>query len=269
MGVVNVTPDSFSDGGAFSTPSGAIDHDAAVRHGVRLWEAGADLIDVGGESTRPGSRGVDTTTELGRVLPVVEELAAAGIVVSVDTSKAAVAEGVIDAGAEVINDVTALGDEGMGKVCAAGGVGVVLMHMQGRPETMQDDPRYDDVVVEVRASLVDAAGRASSAGISDDRICIDPGIGFGKTLDHNLDLLANLDAFVETGFPVMVGASRKGTLRKVLERTGRPARAGDRDPATGATIALAVDSGVAVVRVHNVEDAVQAARTSDAIVRAR
>lgn len=269
MGVVNVTPDSFSDGGAFSTPSGAIDHDAAVRHGVRLWEAGADLIDVGGESTRPGSRGVDTTTELGRVLPVVEELAATGIVVSVDTSKAAVAEGVIDAGAEVINDVTALGDEGMGDVCAAGGVGVVLMHMQGRPETMQDDPRYDDVVVEVRASLVDAAGRASSSGISDDRICIDPGIGFGKTLDHNLDLLANLDAFVDTGFPVMVGASRKGTLRKVLERTGRPARAGDRDPATGATIALAVDSGVAVVRVHNVEDAVQAARTSDAIVRAR
>ena len=268
MGVVNVTPDSFSDPGAFSTPSGEIDHDAAVQHGVRLWEAGADLVDIGGESTRPGSRDIDAATELGRVLPVVEELVAAGVVVSVDTSKAAVAEAVIDAKVEVINDVTALGDPAMGEVCADAGVGLVLMHMQGQPETMQDDPRYGDVVTEVRDSLLAAARRAEGAGTSPDRICIDPGIGFGKTNDHNLELLANLDVLVDTPFPVMVGTSRKGTLGKILERSGHPANPEDRDPATGATIAMAIAKGVALVRVHNVTDAVQAARTSDAIVRA-
>ena len=268
MGVVNVTPDSFSDGGAFSTQDADLDHDAAIRHGFQLWEAGADLVDVGGESTRPGSSGIDSATELDRVLPVIKELAAAGVIVSVDTSKAEVAEATIDAGAEVINDVTALGDPAMGQVCADAAVGMVLMHMQGRPETMQDDPRYDDVVAKVREYLLAAAAAAAAAGISRDRICIDPGIGFGKTHEHNLDLLAHLDALVETGYPVLVGASRKGSLGRILEQSGHPAAAVDRDPATGATVALAVAAGAAAVRVHNVAATLQAARTADAIVRA-
>ena len=268
MGVVNVTPDSFSDAAAFATPSGEIDHEAAVDHGLRLWEAGADLIDIGGESTRPGSRSVDAVTELGRILPVVEALVEAGVVVSVDTSKASVAEAVIDADVDVINDVTALRDPAMADVCAGARVGLVLMHMQGRPETMQDDPRYTDVITEVHDFLLAAAGRAERAGISPDRICVDPGIGFGKTLDHNLELLANLEVIVDIGFPVMVGTSRKGSLGEILDRSGHPANAEDRDPATGATTALAIASGVAVVRVHNVAHAVQAARIADAIVRA-
>jgi dihydropteroate synthase len=268
MGVVNVTPDSFSDGGAFSSTYGDLDAEAAVRHGLQLWEAGADLVDVGGDSTRPGSVGVDPTTELVRVLPVVGELAAEGVVVSVDTSKPDVAAAVVEAGAEVINDVTGLRDPAMRSVCADSGVGVVLMHMQGVPETMQDDPTYDDVVDEVRTFLLDAAVDAVSAGIEPARICLDPGIGFGKTVAHNLALLAHLDAFVETGYPILVGTSRKGTLGSVLERADHPAAPIDRDPATGATVALAVADGVAVVRVHNVPSALQAARTADAIVRA-
>ncbi len=267
MGVVNVTPDSFSDGGAFSTEAGEIDIEAAVRHGLQLWESGADLLDVGGESTRPGASGVDDATETGRILPVVEELTTAGAVVSVDTSKPDVAAAAIDAGAEVINDVTALEDPKMRELCADSGVGVVLMHMRGRPGTMQDDPRYNDVVREVRDYLVGAAADAEASGILTNRICIDPGIGFGKAHGHNLELLAHLDVLVETGYPVLVGASRKGSLGIVLDRAGHPAPAIDRDPATGATVALAVAEGVAVVRVHNVATALQAARTADAIVR--
>ncbi len=268
MGVLNVTPDSFSDGGDFFTSTGNVDHEAAIHHGLELREAGADLVDVGGESTRPGSRGVDATTELDRILPVVEELAAAGVVVSVDTSKPAVAEASIDAGAEVVNDVTALGDPGMGRVCADAGVGVVLMHMQGSPETMQDRPGYGDVVAEVRDLLLGVAARAEAVGVTKDRICIDPGIGFGKTLDHNLALLAHLGVLVATGYPVLVGASRKGSLGKILELAGHPAGVEDRDPATGATVALAIAEGAAALRVHNVPAAVQAARIADAVVRA-
>ncbi len=269
MGVVNVTPDSFSDGGSFTTPRAELDHDAAINHGLRLRESGADLVDVGGESTRPGSRGVDLAAELGRVIPVVEGLAAAGVIVSVDTSKAGVATAAIDAGAEVINDVTSLADPAMAPVCADAGVGVVLMHKQGPPETMQDDPHYGEVVSEVRDYLLDAAERARRAGIPSDRVCLDPGIGFGKTLEHNLELLARLDVLVAIGLPILVGASRKGSLGKILEQSGHPAPAPNRDPATGATVALAVAQGAAVVRVHNVGAALQAARTADAIVRTR
>jgi dihydropteroate synthase len=268
MGILNVTPDSFSDGGDFFTSTGDIDHDAAIRHGLSLREAGADLVDVGGESTRPGSRGVDATTELDRILPVVKELAAAGVVVSIDTTKPGVAEASIDAGAEVINDVTALDDPKMSRVCADAGVGVVLMHMQGSPETMQDEPGYGDVVAEVRDFLLAAAARAEAAGVTPDRICIDPGIGFGKTLDHNLALLAHLGVLVDTDYPVLVGASRKGSLGKILELARHPAGAQDRDPATAATVALAIGEGAAALRVHNVPAAVQTARVADAIVRA-
>lgn len=269
MGVVNVTPDSFSDGGAFFTSTGEVDHDAAIRHGLELRDAGADLVDVGGESTRPGSDGVDAATELDRILPVVNELTAAEVVVSIDTSKPGVAEASIEAGAEAVNDVTALSDSAMSRVCADAGVGVVLMHMQGRPETMQDHPRYDDVVSEVRDFLLDAAAHAEAAGVALEQICLDPGIGFGKTLGHNLSLLARLGVLVDTGYPVLVGASRKGSLGKILELAGRPTGARDRDPATDATIALAIAGGAAVVRVHNVPAAFQAARTADAIVRAQ
>jgi len=267
MGVLNVTPDSFSDGGRFSTNAGALDHEAAIAHGLGLWESGADLVDVGGESTRPGSHGVDEATELARILPVVKELVAAGVVVSIDTSKAVVAEAAIEAGVEVVNDVTALSDPAMTGLCADAAVGVVLMHMKGRPDAMQDDPRYDNVVTEVRDYLIAAAEHAVAAGVSSPRVCIDPGIGFGKTLQHNLQLLANLDVLVAAGFPVMVGASRKGSLGKILEQAGHPAPAPGRDPATAATIALAIAQGAAVVRAHNVVAALQATRTADAIVR--
>lgn len=261
MGVLNVTPDSFSDGGAHL--------DDAVAHGLALWEAGADLVDVGGESTRPGSSGVDTAVELDRVIPVISELASAGVVVSVDTHEPAVAAAGIEAGAEVINDVNALADQAMATACAEGAVGVVLMHMQGSPETMQDDPRYDEVVGDVRDELVSAGTRAEDCGVARDRICIDPGIGFGKTHGHNLALLANLDVLVATGYPVLVGTSRKGFLGRILDEAGRPTPPAGRDPATGATVALAVAAGAAVVRVHDVASALQAARTADAIVRAR
>ena len=267
MGVVNVTPDSFSDGGDLAATPGTVDHDAAVAHGIRLFAQGADLVDVGGESTRPGTRGVSVEEELARVEPVVAGLVAAGVRVSIDTSKPRVAAAATTAGAEVVNDVTALRQPEMAALCAEAGVGVVLMHMQGTPETMQVDPRYGDVVVEVAADLEARAGTAIQAGVSADRICLDPGIGFGKTFDHNLALLTGLNRIRSLGFPVLVGTSRKGFLGEILERAGHPAGAADRDPATGASVALAIAHGASVVRVHNVANALQSARTADAIVR--
>jgi dihydropteroate synthase len=210
MGVVNVTPDSFSDGGAFLDPA------RAVRHGLDLVAAGAHLVDVGGESTRPGAGPVPVAEERSRVVPVIAELAAAGVVVSVDTAKPEVAAAAIDAGAAVVNDVTALADPEMARLAAAAGVGVVLMHMQGTPRTMQDEPRYDDVVAEVTEVLVGRAAAAVAAGVAREAVCIDPGIGFGKTSEHNLALLAGLPALTGTGYPVMVGASRKSFLGTLL-----------------------------------------------------
>ena len=261
MGVLNVTPDSFSDGGRLTTP------ETAVAAGLELREQGADLVDVGGESTRPGSTGVPTDVELDRVVPAVVALAEAGVVVSVDTSKPEVAAACLDAGAQVVNDVTSLGDPAMAEVCADRGAGIVLMHMQGTPETMQIDPRYDDVVTEVERFLLDRAAAAVAAGIDRSRICLDPGIGFGKRFVDNLDLVAGLPRLVAHGFPVMVGASRKGFLGEIAADAGHPSEASGRDPATHATTALAVASGAALVRVHDVAGAVQAARTADAIVR--
>jgi dihydropteroate synthase len=256
MGVVNVTPDSFSDGGLYA------DSAAAIGHGRSLFAAGADIVDVGGESTRPGAAAVTPDEELERVQVVVAELAAIGPV-SIDSSKSEVAAGAIASGAEVVNDVTALGDPQMADVVAASGAGLVLMHMQGTPRTMQEDPHYDDVVSEVVAFLVERAERAQAAGIEPARVAIDPGIGFGKDLEHNLELLANLERFVATGYPVVLGTSRKRFLAAL---TGAEVAA-ERDPATAATIALAVAAGVAVVRVHNVAMGLQAARTATAIVR--
>jgi dihydropteroate synthase len=256
MGVVNVTPDSFSDGGLYA------DRTAAIRHGQALFADGADIVDVGGESTRPGAAAVSAEDELERVQLVVAELAAIGPV-SIDSSKAAVAAGAIASGAELVNDITALGDPEMADVVAASGAGLILMHMQGTPRTMQQDPHYDDVVSEVVAFLMERAATAEAAGVARARIAIDPGIGFGKDLGHNLELLASLERFVATGYAVVLGTSRKAFLGAL---TGAEVAA-DRDPATAATVALAVAAGVGVVRVHNVAMGLQAARTAAAIVR--
>lgn len=257
MGIVNVTPDSFSDGGRY------YDTEAAIAHGSRLWDEGADLVDVGGESTRPGAADVPAAEEIRRVVPVVAALADQGVVVSVDTSKVEVAAAALDAGAEVVNDVTALQDAGMAELVASREAGLVLMHMLGTPRTMQDDPQYQDVVAEVRSFLLERAGVAERAGVHRERIAIDPGIGFGKTVEHNLLLLHHLDGLVATGYPVLVGTSRKSFLGAIVG-IDEPER---RDVASTVTVALTAAGGVAVVRVHNVAHALQAVRVASAIVQ--
>lgn len=249
MGVVNVTPDSFSDGGRYLDPR------RAIEHGRDLAAAGADLLDIGGESTRPGAAAVDAAAELERVAPVVEALAAeAGAEVSIDTSKAVVAEAALEAGATIVNDVTALrADPDLGPLCAARHCTVVLMHMLGDPRTMQDDPRYGDVVDDVRAFLVERIEAAIAAGIDERRIWIDPGIGFGKTVEHNLQLLARLGELTTLGRPIVIGTSRKRFLGTV---TGR--EVGERLGGTIASNVLALSAGAQVFRVHDVAEARQA-----------
>lgn len=258
MGVLNVTPDSFSDGGLLIDPA------AAVRHGLRMLAEGADLLDVGGESTRPGAAPVEAAEELRRVGTVVRELAGAGAVVSIDTTKAEVAAEALAAGAAVVNDVTALGDPAMAEVVAAAGAGLVLLHMQGTPRTMQDAPHYDDVVAEVGRFLAGRATAAEAAGIDPACLCVDPGIGFGKTLEHNLALLRGIPDLAALGYPVMVGASRKRFLGEILG----PLPPAERDPASTAAQVLAIAGGAAVIRVHSVVAGLQTARVADAIVRA-
>jgi dihydropteroate synthase len=249
MGIVNVTPDSFSDGGRHAGV------EAAVAHGLRLVAEGADILDVGGESTRPFSEPVAAEEEWRRVGEAVRRLAAeAGVPVSIDTSKAVVAARAVEAGAEIINDVTGLaGDPDMLRVAVESAAGVCAMHMQGTPQTMQIDPRYDDVVAEIHAYLEQRRDALTAARIPLDRICLDPGIGFGKTHAHNLELMAHVGRFLDLGAPILVGHSRKGFLGKQLERAlGRPATEAERDAATaGAACSLAA-AGVQVVRVHAV-----------------
>jgi dihydropteroate synthase len=256
MGVINVTPDSFSDGGEYLHP------EIAVARGVALAAEGAGLLDVGGESTRPGSEGVTAEVELERVLPVIRGLReATGVPISIDTSKAAVAEQAIAAGAAFVNDVTALrADPGMARVVAEAGVPVCLMHMRGTPRTMQDDPRYDDVVAEVAAFLAERVQFAEDAGIARDSICVDPGIGFGKTVAHNLTLLKRVDALAVLGKPVLIGPSRK---RFIGELTGAPPA--ERLAGTLAACALAAQAGAHVLRVHDVAAVRQAVRVAEAI----
>jgi len=254
MGVLNVTPDSFSDGGRFFSVDGA------VRQGRRLAGDGAGIVDVGGESTRPGAEPVEVAEELRRVVPVVSALAADGIRVSIDTRNAEVAEAAVAAGASIVNDVSA-GDDLMA-VAAAGGAGYVAMHAQGQPATMQHDPRYDDVVAEVHGFLAAAAERARQAGCG--HVWVDPGIGFGKTLEHNVTLLAALPELVGAGIPVVVGASRKGFLAALTggALTGGALTGGaaplDRLEASVAVATWAFSCGVAVVRAHDVAETVQA-----------
>ena len=242
MGIVNVTPDSFSDGGLHAS------EDAAVAHGLRLLEEGADVLDVGGESTRPGAAEVPADEEARRVVGVVRRLADAGAVVSIDTRKASVAEAALAAGARIVNDVTAGRDPGMLPLVAQRGAGLVLMHMQGDPATMQDAPSYHDVVKEVAAFLQERARAAEAAGVARDAIALDPGLGFGKTHAHNLALLRGLPEIAMLGHPVLVGASRKGFLGALTG--GAPPR--DRVEASVAAHVLAAERGASIVRVHDV-----------------
>ncbi len=247
MGVLNVTPDSFSDGGEW------FEKERAIMRGHEMIAEGADLVDVGGESTRPGAAPVPLGEELRRVVPVVEALAGE-VRVSVDTTKEEVAHAAVRAGASLVNDVSAT----LWPVAAAHGVGWVAMHRKGTPQSMQDDPRYDDVVAEVAAVLAERAGRASAAGVTE--VWIDPGIGFGKTLDHNLALLASLDTLASLGYPVVVGTSRKSFLGALDRRPdGTPAPVGERLPGSLATATWAMEHGARMVRVHDVAPTVQAA----------
>ena len=259
MGVLNVTPDSFSDGGLFVDPA------EAIVHGRRLVEQGAALVDIGGESTRPGAAPVTADEELERVEPVLEGLS--GLPVSIDTSKAVVARRALELGAELVNDVTALrGDPALAEVVADGDAFVCLMHMQGEPRTMQAAPHYDDVVSDVFAFLEERTAFAVEHGIREERICVDPGIGFGKTPDQNLELLHRLDVLCSLGLPVLVGVSRKSTLARVL---------GDAHSKRGslaASLAAAVSAferGAAMIRAHDVQETVDALAVAAAVERGK
>ncbi|UCC97185.1 MAG: dihydropteroate synthase [Phycisphaerales bacterium] len=256
MGVLNVTPDSFSDGGRF------LDAEKAVEHGLRMAAEGAAIIDVGGESTRPGSASVCADEQIERVVPVIEKLhAKTPVPISVDAWKSEVAKAALDAGAGMINDITALGDERMGELAVERQVPIVLMHMRGTPATMQTEPKYEDVVGEVLEFLLSRAQLAERLGIARERLFIDPGIGFGKTLEHNLVLLKNIDRFVATGYRVLVGTSRKSFIGRI---TGRDNPA-ERIFGTAATVALCAAAGVCVVRVHDVAQMADVVRVANAV----
>ncbi|MCW2143218.1 dihydropteroate synthase [Actinoplanes cyaneus] len=254
MGVLNVTPDSFSDGGRWS------DLDSAVEHGISLFRQGADIVDVGGESTRPGADRVDAATEASRVVPVIERLAAAGVPLSIDTTRAVVAEAALAAGASVINDVSGgLADPGMAAVAAAAGCPWILMHWRGHSRDMQALATYQDVVAEVRDELRARADAAVAAGVDPGRIILDPGLGFAKTADHNWALSAHLDVLIGLGFPVLFAASRKTYLGRLLaDEDGTPRPVAGREAATLATSLLAFAAGAWGVRVHEVRETADA-----------
>src|SRR5256885_16043878 len=256
MGVVNVAPDSFSDGGVNFGP------DAAAETARRLLDEGAAIVDVGGESTRPGSEGVSVSEELRRVIPVLEALR--GLPISVDTVKAEVAARALELGAELVNDVTALrGDPELAGVVAEHGAYLCLMHMQGEPRTMQDDPRYEDVVADVARFLDERLTFAVSQGIPEEAICLDPGIGFGKTVEHNFELLRRLDELTALGRPILVGISRKSSLGKIMGDPG--AKTGTTAASVGAAV-LAYERGATVFRVHDVREHVEALTAARAII---
>jgi dihydropteroate synthase len=257
MGVLNVTPDSFSDGGEW------FDRDAAIAHGRTMAAQGAAILDVGGESTRPGADPVSEDEELRRVVPVVEALRGAAQI-SIDTSKVAVARAALDAGATFVNDVTAFrADPAMAALVAERGCECCLMHMLGEPRTMQDDPRYDDVVDDIKAFLSERAAFAVGEGIAEERIAVDPGIGFGKTIEHNLELLRRLDEIAALGFEVAIGTSRKSFLGRLTGRDDPH----DRVAATVATTVLALERGATVFRVHDVAETADALKVAAATLR--
>jgi dihydropteroate synthase len=259
MGVVNVTPDSFSDGGRYSEPG------RAVERGLELAAAGADIVDIGGESTRPGSRPVPEAEEIGRVLPVIEGLRRqTRALISIDTTKAAVARAALDAGADIVNDTSAFRfDPAMPGVVARSGAGVVLMHMQGTPLTMQQAPHYDDVIGEIAAFLGDRVRVAEAAGIPRERVIVDPGIGFGKTVDHNLEIIRRQAGFHALGRPLLLGFSRKAFLGAILGLAPD-----ERLEATIAAAVLSVERGAHILRVHDVGPVARAVRTAEAVLAA-
>jgi dihydropteroate synthase len=258
MGIVNVTPDSFSDGGSYTSV------DDAVKHAIQMVTDGAELLDVGGESTRPGSEVVSPEEEVHRVVPVIRRIVGElpDVPVSVDTRKAVVARAAVEAGATIVNDVSAGADPAMFEVVADAGAGMVLMHMKGEPKTMQDDPSYYDVVAEVRGFLGDRLEAAVSAGVDLERLCIDPGIGFGKTLEHNLAILHDIRAFHHLRVPVLVGPSRKWFIGTLTDT-----EVDDRMEGTAGVVAWCAAEGVDVVRVHDVKEMTRVVRVVDAIAR--
>jgi dihydropteroate synthase len=260
MGVINVTPDSFSDGGQF------FEKDRAVKQALQQADDGADLIDIGGESTRPYSKGISAEEEMNRVIPVIEALKKElTIPISIDTLKAQVAREALRCGASMVNDISALrSDPEMASVVAGAGVPVILMHMKGTPADMQVNPAYDDVAAEIITFLREAMNRAVSSGIRKEWIILDPGIGFGKTIDHNLEILKELGRFQCLDAPILVGSSRKAFIGRILDK-----KVHERDTGTMATVAAAVLNGAHIVRVHNVKQAVETVRVIDAIKRGR
>lgn len=257
-GILNITPDSFSDGGRFA------DIDSAVNHALQMARDGADIIDIGGESTRPGADPVTADDELKRVLPVIEKLKnGLNIPISIDTRKSSVAETAIRCGASIINDISGLkGDQKMARVAARYGVPVVVMHMKGHPQTMQDDPRYDDLITEIVKSLKESIDIAKKAGVDEENIIIDPGIGFGKTLEHNIAIIRELGRFKELGRPIMIGLSRKSFIGRILNRD-----ASGRLMGTAAAVALSILNGADIVRVHDVKDIRDVTKITDSICR--
>jgi len=258
MGILNITPDSFSDGGLF------INEDSALKQAYKMIEDGADIIDVGGESTRPGSDSVPIEIELNRVLPVIESLSkTAKICISIDTYKSVIAEKALEKGASIVNDISALSDPNMASVVAKAGVPIVLMHKKGMPKDMQIAPYYDSLILEISEFLQERIQIAIESGISPDQIIIDPGIGFGKTIAHNLEILRNLREFKALGKPILIGTSRKSFIGKILHTDNIK----DRVEGTSATVAIAIANGADIVRVHDVKEMVKVVRTADAIVR--
>ena len=264
MGVLNVTPDSFSDGGKFLDPQ------LAIEHALEMERAGADLLDVGGESTRPGSKGTPVEAELARILPVLEGLRGTlKIPISIDTRKSEVAEAAISSGAQIINDISGLrSDPRIADVARRRGVPLILMHMRGEPETMQKKPFARDVMRDVMQGLRASVTKARKAGVAKSQIIIDPGIGFGKSFEQNYELLRKLQEFAKLGYPLLVGASRKGFLGATLARNGKAAPAEDRVWATAASVTASILGGAHMVRVHDVAEMVQVARVADCLLDA-
>ncbi|MGR3294696.1 MAG: dihydropteroate synthase [Candidatus Bathyanammoxibius sp.] len=264
MGIINVTPDSFYDGGRY------FETEKAVAHGLRLIEEGAGIIDVGGVSTRPGSQPVSREEELGRIIPVIKELAGhAKVPISVDTYCAGVAEKALEAGAQIVNDISGLIDKDMARVVASAGAAVVIMHIKGRPHRMPGNPAYKDLLAEIALFIRQKADEAVSAGVNEANIIIDPGMGFGKSPVQSLEVLRRLGELRSLGLPIMVGTSNKGFIKHILEplRKNGTLDADSMTHATLATVALAIEKGAKIVRVHEVREAVQVAAVTDAIKR--